>query len=436
MTTEAGTGLNALESMVLRFAVTMIAFSIGIGGVVAGELTVCTEPSGLAAVKDSALRVLRNYHGFWEADFDKARVMIHIPAGPFVMGHSGEEDAEPEREVMLDDYWIAKFPVTVAQFRQFVEATGYRTDAERGNGAWQWNGFVPETPDVERDYWDLTLEGRWNNIFFEQGDDHPVGSVSWNDARAYCNWLSEQLALPVKLPTEAQWEKAARGTDGRSYPWGDEPPGPEHANLADRRFMSKYGHARHSDPEIDDGFVETSPVDAYPAGQSPFGVFDLAGNLGEWVYDIYQEDYYSVAPDANPAGPARQPRLTDAEVPRVNRGGSWVDRSGHDGTEGGHTILAYKRTGDEQDSADDHMGFRVAIDFHPRVVPTEPERPDLDGVEIRVVPVQGKVWFLEATGDVAGNMAAQIGPDGVLLVDTQFAELAPLIRQALADLAS
>jgi cyclase len=436
MTTEAETGLNALESMILRLAVTMIAFSIGIGGVGAGEPTVCADPSGLASVKNSALRVLRNDRGFWEAHFDKARVMIHIPAGPFVMGHSGEEDAQPVREVMLDDYWIAKFPVTVAQFRQFVEATGYRTDAERGNGAWQWNGFVPETPDVERDSWDLTLEGRWNNIFFEQGDDHPVGSVSWNDAREYCRWLSQELGLPVALPTEAQWEKAATGTDGRSFPWGSEPPNATRANLADRRFMTKYGHARHPDPSIDDGFVETSPVDAYPAGQSPYGVFDMAGNLGEWVYDIYQRDYYATAPASNPAGPARKPDLTDAEVPRVNRGGSWVDRSGHDGTEGGHTILAYQRTGDEQDSADDHMGFRVAIDFHPRVVPTEPERPDLDGVEIRVVRVQGKVWFLEATGDVAGNMAAQIGPDGVLLVDTQFAELAPLIRQALADLTS
>ncbi len=436
MKTEAGVGLNAFESMILRFAAIMIAISSGIGGVVAGEPTVCSDPTGLAAVKDSAQRVLRNDHGFWEAHFGKAGVMIHIPAGLFVMGYTGEEEAEPQREVTLDDYWIAKFPVTVAQFRRFVEATGYRTDAERGNGAWQWNGFVPETPDAERDSWDLTPEGRWNNIFFEQGEDHPVGSVSWNDASAYCNWLSERLDLPVALPTEAQWEKAARGTDGRRYPWGNEAPGSGHANLADRRFMSKYGHARHPDPEIDDGFVETSPVDAYPAGQSPYGVFDLAGNLGEWVFDIYQKEYYAVAPDANPAGPARQPGLTDAEVPRVNRGGSWVDRSGHLGSEGGHTILAYARTGDEQDSADDHMSFRVAIDFHPRIVATDSERPDLEGVEIRVARVQGTVWFLEATGDVAGNMAAQIGPDGVLLVDTQFAELAPLIRKAIAGLAS
>ena len=396
----------------------------------------CHDPAGLDSVRRAATRVYRNGQGFWEADLGTAGVMVNIPAGPFVMGLEGESDAEPERSVTLDDYWIGKYPVTVGEFRQFVEVTGYRTDAERGAGAWQWNGYVPERPDPERDSWDLTMDGRWNNIFFEQGENHPVGSVSWNDAQAYGKWLSGQLGLPFGLPTEAQWEKAARGTDGRIYPWGNEPPDATRANFADRQFMTKYGYARHPDPEVDDGFVETAPVDAFPAGRSPYGVFDLAGNLGEWVYDIYQEDYYAGAPDWNPAGPPRQPGLSDAEVPRVNRGGSWVDRSGHLGTAGGHTILAYARTGDEQNSADDHMGFRVAIDFQERVLDAEQERPDLEGVEIRAQPVRGSIHMLEATGDVAGNIAASVGDDGVLLVDTQFAELAPLIRQALVKLGS
>jgi formylglycine-generating enzyme required for sulfatase activity/glyoxylase-like metal-dependent hydrolase (beta-lactamase superfamily II) len=405
-------------------------------GTAYGEGPVPGDLTGLRAVQDVASHTSRNAQGYWEAEFEGAEVMIHVPAGPFVMGFEGEGDAEPVREVTLDDYWIAKYPVTVAQFRRFVEETGYRTDAENGAGAWQWNGYAPEDPDPERDSWELTPEGRWNNIFFKQGDDHPVGSVSWNDAQAYCRWLTDEFGLPFALPTEAQWEKAARGTDGRWFPWGNEPAAGNRANLADQRFMTKYGNARHPDPTLDDGFVETSPVDAYPDGQSPYGVFDMAGNLGEWVYDIYQDDYYTLAPDSNPAGPPRGPDLTDAEVPRVNRGGSWVDRSGHDGTEGGHTILAYQRTGDEQNSADDHMGFRVAIDFYPRVVASIQERPDLEGVEIRVTPANGKIYFLEATGDVAGNMAASVGPDGILLVDTQFADLAPLIKRALADLSA
>jgi formylglycine-generating enzyme required for sulfatase activity len=217
------------------------------------EFAVLHDRAGLTEVRRQAKAVVRNSGGYWEADLGEAHVMVHIPAGPFVMGFTGEADAEPQREVTLDDYWIGKYPVTVAQFRRFVEASGYRTDAERGAGAWQWNGYAPEAPDEERDSWDLTKEGRWNNIFFPQDDNHPVGSVSWNDAQAYCRWMSVQLGLPFRLPTEAQWEKAARGTDGRRYPWGDEAPGPHHANLADRRFMSKYGHARHPDPSMDDG---------------------------------------------------------------------------------------------------------------------------------------------------------------------------------------
>ena len=332
--------------------------SVGVVGVFLGWAAIAAAGAltELTAIRQVAGRVQRNGQGFWEADLGAAGVMVHVPAGPFLMGHGGQSDAEPERQVTLDDFWMGKYPVTVGQFRRFVEATGYRTDAEKGAGAWQWNGYVPDEPDSELDSWDLTMEGRWNNIFFEQGEDHPVGSVSWNDAQAYCRWLSEKLDLPVRLPTEAQWEKSARGIDGRDFPWGDEPPDGTRANLADRNFMTKYGYARHPDAEIDDGFVETSPVDAFPAGQSPYGIFDLAGNLGEWVFDIYQEDYYSGAPDSNPAGPPRQPDLEDSQVDRVNRGGSWVDRSGHLGSEGGHTILAYARTGDEQDSADDHMG--------------------------------------------------------------------------------
>ena len=405
-------------------------------GTAHGEGPVVGDSIGLRAVRDVADHTSRNAQGYWEADFDGAGVMIHVPAGPFVMGYEGEGDAEPVREVTLDDYWIAKYPVTVAQFRRFVEATGYRTDAENGAGAWQWNGDVPDGPNPDRDSWDLSSEGRWNNIFFEQGDDHPVGSVSWNDAQAYCEWLTNRYSLPFRLPTEAQWEKAARGTDGRRFPWGDEPATGNRANIADQRFITKYGFARHPDPTVDDGFVETSPVGAFPEGQSPYGVFDMAGNLGEWVWDIYQRDYFAEAPDSNPAGPPRQEGLTDAEVPRVNRGGSWVDRSGHDGTEGGHTILAYQRTGDEQNSADDHMGFRVAIDSHPRVVASIQDKPDLEGVEIRITPAKGNIYFLEATGDVAGNMAASVGPEGVLLVDTQFADLAPLIKSALSGLST
>ena len=212
MTTESQPLRAAICSPMIRFTAVAVILAIAPVGA-AWEAPARYQTAGVEALKNSAEGVGRNEFGYWEADLGAAGVMVQIPAGPFVMGLDGETDAEPEREVTLDDYWIAKYPVTVAQFRRFVEATGYRTDAERGNGAWQWNGFVSKTPDPERDSWDLTPEGRWNNIFFDQGEDHPVGSVSWNDAQAYCLWLSNELGLPFRLPTEAQWEKSARGTD-------------------------------------------------------------------------------------------------------------------------------------------------------------------------------------------------------------------------------
>jgi formylglycine-generating enzyme required for sulfatase activity len=158
MTTDMKAGSRARQRKILRCVVTSVVLCIVLVGapeIVAsgdsqGEVAEGSiDPTGLNTVREVADRVFRNAQGYWEAGVGKAGFMVLIPAGPFVMGHTGESDAEPEREVTLDDYWIAKYPVTVAQFRRFVEATGYQTDAERGAGAWQWNGYVPETPDLD-----------------------------------------------------------------------------------------------------------------------------------------------------------------------------------------------------------------------------------------------------------------------------------------------
>ncbi len=142
----------------------------------------------------------------------------------------------PEHQVELAGYWIGRYPVTVAQFRSFLEAAGYRG---RGSGGRQ------EMP-----------QGK---------DDHPVVRVTWFDARAYCEWLSQRSGLPVRLPTEAEWEKAARGTDGRFYPWGDEAPDEKRCN-----FGNNVGR--------------TTPVGQYsPYGDSPYGCADMAGNVWEWT---------------------------------------------------------------------------------------------------------------------------------------------------------
>ena len=136
-------------------------------------------------------------------------------------------------------------------------------------------------------------------------DDHPVVQISWNDATAYCRWAGGDL------PTEAQWEKAARGVDGRIYPWGDQAPAGNLLNSADRSLDVTW-----ADKSIDDGYQFTAPVGHYPAGKSFYGALDMAGNVWEWVRDWYDDKYYA-------SSPARNPENTTESGARILRGGSW-----------------------------------------------------------------------------------------------------------------
>ena len=309
-------------------------------------------PEKVLKTQKRAKGIYKNKKGFWEAEFAGGHVMVYIPAGEFSMGsEEGLSNEKPVHKVFLDDYWMGKFPVTVGQFRKFVANTNYVTDAEKGNGSWQfWEGE-----------WVVRLDGNWKNPYFEQGDDHPVVSVSWKDAIAYCHWLSKKTGLDFKLPTAAQWEKGARGTDGRKFPWGNDKPDGTKANYADIHYWNKYKNARQPDKNINDGYTETSPVGSYPSGLSPYGLMDMAGNVWEWSHDVYQADYYAISPYMNPLGP---PDNGKPDQERVNRGGgSWTDRSGFLTPVGGHNLRSAARTGDEQNSSDDHMGFRICLDY-------------------------------------------------------------------------
>ena len=211
---------------------------------------------------------------------------ILVPAGEFEMGAEGkpaDPDESPKHRVYLDAYYIGKYEVTNRQYYTFVKATGRRP---------------PENCcDPKDNIWrgDAMLDGI---------GELPVINVSWEDAVAYCQWSGG------RLPTEAEWEKAARGTDGRTYPWGDDPVTGNRTNysIANVTFW--------------EGPATLAKKDQYDYGKSPYGAYEMAGNVWEWVQDWYDENYYKNSPSKNPPGP-----LDGTE--RVMRGGSWRNDPEH-----------------------------------------------------------------------------------------------------------
>jgi formylglycine-generating enzyme required for sulfatase activity len=274
--------------------------------------------------------------------------------------------------VFLHGYWIGKNLITNDQFGAFVEDTGFVTDAERSaaDGCYV---FIAHH-DRRGGDWVSTPGRNWRNAFddhpadpyyrdFKNLGQHPVGCVSWYDAMAYTRWLSSKIGLPVSLPTEAQWEKAARGTDGRAWPWGNEPPDETRSNFADASFDEAYEQPNQGEPslEVDDGWSATSPVGIFTAGASPYGVLDMSGNTTQWVFDLLGR--YSAESQTNPMGPTGG---SDRSM-RVMRGGFWIASAGSLKPSAyeirvKHTTRADLRAWDDPRTSDDHLGFRVVID--------------------------------------------------------------------------
>ena len=256
-------------------------------------------------------------------------VQMYVPAGEFEMGSNAYDDEKPIHAVTLDAFWIDQTEVTNAMFAEFVLATGYETDAELDGDSYVYQ------------------DGEWNNLSgadwqHPQGpanslsglEDHPVVHVSWNDAQSYCEWTGR------RLPTEAEWEKAARGADGRKYPWGDQDVAGNLLNFADRNLDVGW-----ADTNVDDGYEFTAPVGSYPAGASPYDVFDMAGNVWEWVADWYDENYYGDSPSSNPEGPV-------SGNYRILRGGSWGNND--------RDVRSANRRWNSPDGSRRYLGFRCA----------------------------------------------------------------------------
>jgi len=278
--------------------------------------------------------------------------MRSLPAGTFRMGTADlwtyADDGEgPVHEVTVRPFLIDATAVTNAAFGEFVDATGYVTDAERFEWAFVFGGLLPDdfppTRGVEAAPWWRQVYGAdWSHPEGPESGiadrlDHPAVHVSWEDATAFCQWSGK------RLPNEAEWEYAARGgLDGAVFPWGNdlEPEGAHRMNVWQGTFPSKN--------TLDDGYLGTAPVDAFaPNG---FGLYNMTGNVWEWCADWYDPRYYATSPAHDPAGPS-------AGSHRVMRGGSYLCHASYC-----NRYRVGARSGNSPDSSVGNLGFRCVVD--------------------------------------------------------------------------
>ncbi|BCA53307.1 hypothetical protein W02_04470 [Nitrospira sp. KM1] len=265
--------------------------------------------------------------------------MALVPAGEFFMGspagQDGLPDEHPQRRVYIGAFFIDQYETTNQDYLAFVRATGHRMPENNTPASTVWKDGIP-IEGVER---------------------HPVFNVSWTDADTYCHWIGK------RLPTEAEWEKAARGVEGQRYPWGNDwdiQMGNSASYWAGRTvqfdsgadwdaFWMKGEGAAIAKGRGINGEVLTMPVGSFPSAVSPYGIYDMAGNVAEWVQDWYDPNYYRSAPLTNPGGP-------DRGAIKSMRGGSWLKPA--------VSLRAADRDWGTMDSRPSGTGFRCAKDSY------------------------------------------------------------------------
>lgn len=288
--------------------------------------------------------------------------MVAVKGGCFMMGQDDLEkdwliktvgrekydkylfDERPLHEVCVDGFYMSAREVTVSEFKAFVEDTGYRTEAERSGGCiryfeesfWKKAGWRPDDSIT------------WRSPGFTQTGSHPVVCVSWNDAAAYAQWKAKKTGLGHRLPTEAEWEYAARSR-GKNYrySWGEGPPS---ANVGDKAAKRQFPGWQVWDG-YDDGYVFTSPAGSFKPNE--LGLFDMTGNVWEWCSDRWDTGYYARSPKNNPAGP-------ETGEYRIARGGAWNDPA--------RVARISRRGNDKQSDRLVNSGFRLVapISVSPR----------------------------------------------------------------------
>jgi formylglycine-generating enzyme len=310
-----------------------------------------SSPAVAAESKTNAYRQITNSIGM---------KLTLIPSGEFMMGskESPDEtaafinqhypddvqvpnfftDEHPRHRVRITRaFYLGTYHVTRGQFRKFVLSARYKTDAEKSAkpGAFGWN--------PERTGFGFNKNSSWRDVGFEQTDDHPVVDISWNDAIAFCKWLSRKEGQTYRLPTEAEWEYACRaGTTTRYYSGNDPESLARVGNVADAAAKTKFPDWNGT-IKASDGYIFTSPAGSFQP--NAFGLYDMHGDAWQWCSDWYGEEYYATSPKDDPIGP-------DSGGGRVIRGGSWNSRPTL-----ARSAERVKQTPDDRDFL---TGFRVA----------------------------------------------------------------------------
>jgi formylglycine-generating enzyme required for sulfatase activity len=252
---------------------------------------------------------------------------VYIPAGKFLMGSDkGRSDEEPAHWVYLDGYYLDKYEITNLQYKRFIHES------------------------------DISAPRYWSNSDYPRGlDIYPVVGIRWKDASAYCEWAGK------RLPTEAEWEKACRGSKGQIYPWGYDPE-PEYANSTPlpggpQSDMWDQAWDMIINPQHNPGEPEVKSVGSHPSGISPYGIHDMIGNASEWTADFYNWDGYWITSRVNPVttGPAWN---------HVVRGSAWLMPYGEKSLDGNDLNRCSARSSSHGDTRDARIGFRCAQSIH------------------------------------------------------------------------